>query len=211
MDLDTIKSSVLNQLTDINGLYSLKIQNHIYGCFLIMEDIAQGNVDLKDNIISTSKFSLDLNNQFGEIGLRYGFVMDTKLSLDTYNQEYKDIWLHYFNIIGNNKNIDEVDTIEDCLIEVIQTSVKSDDAFFINALDTGSLPQEWLEKAIRLISEPVALPKSDSEEDLKKSALSHAITEKPIRVKHKRLSVTRRANVKVTPTIKKSLAKTRRH
>jgi hypothetical protein len=136
--------------------------------------------------------------------------MDTKLLLDKYNQEYKDIWLHYFDTISNNKNIDEVDKIEDCLIEVIQAGIKSDDAFFINALDTGTLPQEWLEKVIRLVSEP-ALPKGDSEDDLKKSALSHAITEKPMGVKHKRLSTTRRANPKLTPTLKKSLAKTRRN
>lgn len=210
MDLTNIKSVVLSELSGKNGLSSLKLQNHIYGCFLILEDIAQGNVNLEDSIISTSKFSLDLDKQFGEIGLRYGFVMDTKLILNDSGDEYKSTWLAYFNEIGIQKNIDEVDKIEDCLIAVIQESVKPEDSFFIHALETGSLPQEWLEKAIYILNQP-SLRKNESDEDLKETALSHAVTEKPIGVKHKRLATTRRANTKITPILKKSLAKTRRH
>jgi hypothetical protein len=208
MDLDKIKSVVLTQLTDTNGLYSLKLQNHIYGCFIIMEDIAQSNVDVSGNIISTSKFSFDLDRQFEEIGLRYGFAMDTKLALNMFNPEYKETWLKYFNDIDLQREIEEVDKIEDCLIEVIQNTVKPEDGFFISSLESGSLPQEWVEKVFALLSSPSS-PLNDSEEDLKKTAISHAITEKPIRAK-KRLSTTRRAHSKPLMN-KKSLAKTRRH
>jgi hypothetical protein len=195
MDLTNIKSAVLSELSGKKGLQSLKLQNHIYGCFLIMEDIAQGNVTFINNGISTPKFSLDLDKQFSAIGIRYGFVMDTKLSLNNYNQDYKDNWLKCFNDISIQKNIDEVDKIEDTIIEVIQGSISEDDAFFLNALDTGTLPQEWLEKVLVLLTEPT-LTKSDSEEDLKKTAISQAVTEKPANIKNKRLASTRRANSK---------------
>lgn len=214
MDLTNIKStvlSVLSELSEKDELLSLKIQNHIYGCFLIMEDIAQGNVNLVDTIISTSKFSLDLDKQFSEIGLRYGFAMDTKLAFVEFTEPYKTSWLDKFKEIGTLKNIDEVDKIEDCLIEVIQSAVKPDRSFFINALETGSLSQDWLEKVISILNQ-ATLVKSESADNLKETALSHANTEKPMGgSKHKRLSTTRHARPKHGAIVKKSLAKTRRH
>ena len=208
MDLTRIKSAVLNQLTDTNGLYSLKLQNHIYGCFIIMEDIAQSVVDLSGTILSTSKFTLDCDKQFAEIGLRYGFIMDTKLMLDEFKPEYKEAWLQYFKDIDLAKDIDEVDKVEDALIEVIQHLVKEEDAFFVNALNTGSLPQEWVGKVISLLTTP------EVDDEIKSSAISKALTEKPApamtTVKQRRLAVTRRANSKIVAS-KRSLAKTRRH
>ena len=207
MDLAKIKSAVLNQLTNTTGLYSLKLQNHIYGCFIIMEDIAQHNVDVSGNILSTPKFTFDYDKQFSEIGLRYGFAMDTKLDLDTSNPEYKESWLNCFKDIDLAQDIAEVDKIEDCLIEVIQSLVKSDEAFFISALDTGSLPQEWIEKAFQLINPPQS--PSENDEEIPKRALTKAASEKPLNTR-RHLATTRRANVKIN-TNKKALAKTRRH
>lgn len=198
MDLNKIKSAVLSELTDTNGLNSLKLQNHIYGCFIIMEDIAQGVLDVSGNIISTSKFSFDLDKQFSDIGIRYGFVMDTKLTLNEYDDSYKEIWLKYFNDIDFQRDIDEVDKIEDCLIAVLQTSVKPEEAFFFNALNTGTLTQEWIEKALGLIK------------GVESHTISNAICEKPLCAKKKHLAFTRRSHPKTVST-KKSLAKTRRH
>ena len=197
MDLDKIKSAVLSELTDINGLNSLKLQNHIYGCFIIMEDIAQGVLDLSGSTISTSKFSFNLDKQFADIGIRYGFVMDTGLALNNYDTSYKENWLKYFNDIYIQHDIEEVDKIEDCILEVLQSSLKADDAFFFNAIDTGTLTQEWIEKALRLI-------KGESH------TISNAVCEKPLCAKKKHLAFTRRSRPKVV-TAKKSLAKTRKH
>jgi hypothetical protein len=198
MDLDKIKSAVLSELTDINGLNSLKLQNHIYGCFIIMEDIAQGILDVSGNIISTSKFSFDLDKQFADIGIRYGFVMDTKLALNEYDESYKEVWLKYFNDIDIQREIDEVDKIEDCLITTLQSSLKPDVSFFFNAIDTGTLTQEWIEKALDLI-------KGEGNHNI-----TNAICEKPLCTKKKHLAFTRRSRPKVVAA-KKSLAKTRRH
>jgi hypothetical protein len=209
MDLTNIKSVVTSELLEKNSLTSLKIQNHIYGCFLIMEDIAQKKVDFMNNIITGQKFILDLDKQFSEIGIRYGFVLDTKLTLDTFDKSYKDTWLKYFNDIDVESNIEQVDAIEDCLIEVIQKTVSADNAFFISALETGSLPHEWINKVITLLS---SQSPNESDDD-KKTAISEAKTEKPLNTsKHRKLATTKRSNVKViTSSNKKLLSKTRRN
>jgi len=203
MDLAKIKSVVLNQLTNTNGLYSLKLQNHIYGCFIVMEDIAQHTIDISGTTLSTPKFTFDCDKQFNEIGLRYGFAMDTKLILDIFTPEYKATWLQYFKDIDIAQDINEVDKIEDCLIEVVQSLVKTEDNFFISALETGSLPQEWIEKVLNLINPPL-----EKEIEVEKTAISTAVTEKPLA--KRRLATTRRVGQKTTSN-KKSLAKTRRH
>jgi hypothetical protein len=203
MDLPKIKSVVLNQLTNTNGLYSLKLQNHIYGCFIVMEDIAQHTIDISGTTLSTPKFTFDYDKQFNEIGLRYGFAMDTKLTLDIFTPEYKATWLQYFKDIDIAQDINEVDKIEDCLIEVIQSLVKTEENFFISALETGSLPQEWIEKVLNLINPPI-----EKEIEVEKTAISTAVTEKPLA--KRRLATTRRIGQKSTSN-KKSLAKTRRH
>jgi hypothetical protein len=203
MDLAKIKSVVLNQLTNTNGLYSLKLQNHIYGCFIVMEDIAQHTIDISGTTLSTPKFTFDCDKQFNEIGLRYGFAMDTKLILDIFTPEYKATWLQYFKDIDIAQDINEVDKIEDCLIEVVQSLVKTEENFFISALETGSLPQEWIEKVLNLINPPL-----EKEIEVEKTAISTAVTEKPLA--KRRLATTRRVGQKSTSN-KKSLAKTRRH
>ena len=205
MDLTRIKSAVLNQLINTNGLYSLKLQNHIYGCFLLMEDIATKTVSVSDTTLSTPKFSFDFDKQFGEIGIRYGFAMDTKLTLDTFQPEYKEAWIQYFKDIDLALDINEVDLIEDAIIQIIQEQVKPEDAFFINATETGSLSQEWIDKVLRLLNPP-----SEAEEEVK-TAVSKAQTEKPLNTR-RRLATTRRATKPaVSPAPKKNLAKTRRH
>lgn len=188
----TIKSAVIDQLENVNGLYSLMLQNHIYGCFILMEDIAQNKFELNGTVISTSTFKFDIDKQFSEIGIRYGFAMDTKLILDICKPEYKNAWLAVFNDIYVSKNIEEADKIEDSIIEVMR-SIKGD-AFFFNALETGSLSQEWIDKVLNLLNQDV---------EVEQTAISTAITEKPIqRIKTRRV---------VKNTSKNPLAKTRRN
>ena len=218
MDLTKIKSTVLNQLTNTNGLYSLKLQNHIYGCFIIMEDLAQGGVNLTGTILSTPKYSFDLDKQFSTIGVRYGFAMDTQLLLDKFSTEYHNTWIQYFKDIYSTKDIKDVDNIEDCLIEVIQSHVKSDEAFFVTACGCGSLPQEWIEKVLNLITPsvtPVAVilekKELEKDEEVLETALTKATAEKPL-ITRRYLAITRRAHLKTDLPLlkKKALAKTRR-
>ena len=198
-----IKSATTNQFSNATSLYSLILQNHLYGCFIIMEDIALEKFEMNGTVLSTPTFTFDLDKQFSEIGIRYGFIMDTKLNLEC-NSEYKDTWIAQFKSIHLEKSIETVDKIEDSLIETIQ-NIKPDDAFFINALETGSLPQEWIEKVLKLLNSTTdAMDAREATEatEVKKNTISTAITEKPIRrgtrhlkpkiVSNKPLSKTRR-------------------
>ncbi len=186
-----------------------------------MEDIAQGTVTVTGTILATPKISFNFDKQFGEIGIRYGFAMDTKLVLDTYASEYKDTWLQYFKDIAAGQSIEEVDKIEDCLIRVIQEVVKAEDGFFLAAIETGSLPLEWIDKVLTLLNRgtivtatgsgtEVAEAVVEKEEPIEKTAVSLAATEKPIHAR-RALAKTRRMGIAVAVIPKKNLAKTRRH
>jgi hypothetical protein len=219
MDVTVLKNAVQQQLSG-SGLYSLQLQNHIYGCFIIMEDIAQKTVDFSENKLVGPSYSFDMKERFSQIGIRYGFAMDTKLTLKEYPASYQDAWLQTFRDLGVLQDIEYVDAIEECLIEIIQQQVKPEDAYFVQALGSGSLPQIWIDKALTLLSEkpvesvPVAETTETTEttetENVQHTGISKALTEKPIKsVKPKHLAVTRRRHVAESVT-NKHLSKTRR-
>lgn len=247
MDLSDIKSAVFEQISGKTGIDSLKIQNHIYGCFIIMEDIAQQKVAFLNNIISNGKFIFDLDKQFSEIGVRYGFIMDTKLIFCDSDTVYKNTWIKYFNELHASHNIEQADAVEDAVIEVIQSVIQAEEAFFINSLETGALKQEWIDKVIRLLQPTVSMSVSAVATDTQiamaastkapvvqeqqkvqdrttieqltaetpppdNSAISHAITEKPLKSRRGATALTRRSyKMNVNNSIKKILARTRRN
>lgn len=151
---------------------SIALQNHIYGCFILMEDIAQGTIIYDGTLIkSVSKdgtnYVFPIDQAFNQIGIRYGFIFDTKLILEDCLPSYKTMWISIFKTLSISKKIEDVDAIEDIVISWIQKTIVAEDAYFIHALETGILSQVWIGKAINLL-----LP-----------ALSQALTEKPV-VKH---------------------------
>ena len=151
---------------------SIALQNHIYGCFILMEDIAQGTITYDGTLIKTlskdgAHYVFPIDQAFTQIGIRYGFLFDTKLILEDCLPEYKKLWLSIFKTLSVSKKIEEVDTIEDEVITWIQKTIVTEDAYFIHALETGILPQAWIGKVVGLL-----LP-----------ALSQALSEKPV-VKH---------------------------
>ena len=238
MDITALKNAVQQQLSG-SGLYSLQLQNHIYGCFIIMEDIAQKTVELSDNKLVGPSYSFDMKERFSEIGIRYGFAMDTKLTLKDYPASYQDAWLQIFRDLSVLQDIECVDATEERLIEIIQQQVKPEDAYFVQALGSGSLPQVWIDKALSLLLEkpvepvavapvaataivapavvpavvPVAVTVIATEtetDNVHTTGISKALTEKPIKsVKPKHLAVTRRRHVSESVT-NKHLSKTRR-
>ena len=197
MDLTPLKTAVQHELTNRTGLSSLILQNHIYGCYLIMEDIANKVLEFSNHCLKNGTFTLDLNQHFSKIGIRYGFLMDTKLVLDQI-ESYQEEWSKIFEHLHQQHNIEEVDQIEDMINELIQKTIPSEDSFFLHALESGRLPQEWMDKVLTLFE-------TSSEVT---PMISQAKTEKnPIRKTY--LSTTRRHKAMVVPQ-KKSLASTRR-
>lgn len=216
MDLTRIKDVVEKQLTNLSGIDSLQLQNHIYGCFILMEDIAEKKVELNGNQIIGPGFVFDIDLQFDLIGIRYGFIMDTQLILKKVDASYKELWLETFNDISLTLDLEIVDKIEDTVIEVIQGVVVPAEAFFTNALQTGSLTQEWIDKVLKLLHPSYTIPVVKENESVpKKSMLSQANPETKIHAgKHRHLAHTRRrtsadVTLKVPPR-KKCLSKTRR-
>jgi hypothetical protein len=205
MDITHLKNAIQQQLTSASGLSSLQLQNHIYGCFIIMEDIAQKTVELSEHQLVGPSYSFDVYQHFSEIGVRYGFVMDTKLIVESVSDAYRDAWLQTFKDLAMLQDVEYVDSTEECLIELIQKLIPAEESYFIKALDTGSLPQAWVQKVLTLL-----LPEKRGEEEPAVTAVSRAVTEKPITKlasKPKPLSQTRRH---VITSDKKYLAKTRR-
>lgn len=198
MDLTPLKTAVQHELSNRTGLSSLILQNHIYGCYLIMEDIANKVLEFSDHCLKNGTFTLDLKQHFSKIGIRYGFLMDTKLVLDSVEPAYQEEWIKIFEQLHQRHEIEEVDQIEDMINELIQKTVPSEDSFFLHALESGRLPQEWMDKVLTLFeTSSEATP-----------MISQAKTEKnPIRKTY--LSTTRRHKPIVVPQ-KKSLASTRR-
>jgi hypothetical protein len=159
-----------------------------------------------------------MKERFSEIGIRYGFVMDTKLTLKDYPASYQEAWLHTFRDLGVLQDIEYVDAAEECLIEIIQKHIAPEDAYFVHALESGSLPQEWVSKVLSLLlfekvaEIPVtATAVTEVPIDDVATGISRALTEKPIvkSVKQKHLAVTRRRHVTESVT-NKHLSKTRR-
>jgi len=207
MDLTNITSIISNEFSSANDLYSLKLQNHIYGCFIIMEDIAQQHVDVSGTsiITSTPTYTFDFDTQFSEIGLRYGFAMDTKLALNECSNNYKETWIQYFKDIDLSHDINDVDRIEDCVIELLQKNVKPDNAYFLNVLETGYLSQEWINKAFTLMNPVTTI--NNVNKPLTKPVTKPVQKDKPTQ----KAENTRRVHPKNMTSIKKILAKTRRH
>lgn len=212
--MDRIKAIIAKQL-QVGPLELLQVQNHIYGCFILMEDIAGKPNALQGYNYVNANYAFNIDEQFEEIGIRYGFLMDTKLIYESYPPEYKAAWLEIYKGLGQ-KTIEDSDRIEDVIIELIKTSVAPEMAFFLHAINTGSLPQEWLHSVIKILTGKTYVVKADAvkaddvktvsvnaETEHSSNGLANAVIEKQT----KRFRTTKRYHSIV---IKKPLAKTRR-
>jgi hypothetical protein len=145
--MEALSAAVRTALSNVRGLSSLRLQNHLYGSYLLLEDIVQKNVVVTGTVAKGPHVTLDLIKQFSEIGLRYGFAMDTQLLL-TCSDEYRDAWINVFTTFST---LDEVDALEETLNDVIRLVVPAEDAFFASTAETGSLPSQWVDRALALL------------------------------------------------------------
>jgi hypothetical protein len=209
MDLNRFKSIVSLEIKT-NPRESLKIQNHIYGCFVLMEDIAQSTVDVSGDEVLYPEFSFDLANKFGEIGRRYGFVSDERVALQCQSKEYKELWLETFHYIDLCRDIEEVDKIEDAIIELCK-ELPEEYGFFNNALATGLLPKEWIEKVLALLETPTVqknVPVSEQDATLQDATLQNEIQQ--TKIQKRVLNITRSKKIRRCTPKRKYLNKTRK-
>ena len=146
--METLYHTVRTHLSGVHGLPSLRLQNHLYGCYLLLEDIVQKNVTLTGTTVQRQHGTFDLNKQFAEIGLRYGFAMDTQLLLTPCPPDYQAAWVHVFTTLSS---LEEVDVLEEKVNEIIQELIPEDEGFFVNTAETGTLPPQWVDRALSLL------------------------------------------------------------
>jgi len=135
------------------GIASLILQNHLYGCFIVIEDLAQGILTLEEGHLTGNGMYLNLETQFGQIGVRYyGFTMDGKAVLEDCPPGYKEAWFALFRDAATRKDISEVDRLEEEVLAVLDAGVDGVDRFFMNALDhEGNLSPDWVERALYML------------------------------------------------------------
>jgi hypothetical protein len=220
MDLERLKSVILNQINGVNGLYSLQLQNHIYGCFVLMEDIAQSSADISDTTLTYSEnTTFNYDTQFSEIGIKYGFVNSDKVTLTKYTSEYKEIWMNCFRELDLLQDIALVDEIEDIIINLVCNSIPTDDAFFYNALESGTLSEEFVSKVMKLLEPPaatvttVATASEDDDSNNMQGLATAAANEKYIKSHRNKVASTRKKITrKLTPSVRKRVLQiTRKH
>jgi hypothetical protein len=135
---------IQRELSERKGVDSMIFQNHLYGCFIVMEDLAQGVLELANGSLTGNSLYLSLERQFGQIGIRYyGFIMDGKAVWEDVPLEYKEAWMEIFLACKGSTIVDPIQE------EVIQIIEGMGDSFFMNAMEhDGNLTPDWIEKAV---------------------------------------------------------------
>ena len=171
MDLSGIRAALLNEYTTSKGLL---FENHLYGCFTLLEQQ-----------IDSSATALDCS--FSHIGIQYGFLKDPR-AVYTGSEAYQLLW----NPLLTSQQTDVfVDELEDSLFDYMR-DISS--AYFAPALDTGELPEPLLKEALTaLTSAPVP----------KRRRLLHTKSKAPVTPikKTKHLSKTRRKALTEQPKL----------
>lgn len=217
--MEALYHTVRTHLSSARGLSSLRLQNHLYGCYLLLEDIVQKNVTLAGTTVQRQHGTFDLNKQFSEIGLRYGFAMDTQLLLSPCPPDYQAAWVHIFTTLTS---LEEVDVLEEKVNEIIQEVVPAEEGFFVNTAETGTLPPKWVDHALSLLLPSIVSTSSATSSATVAPAIEHKKEDpvKPVTTvaslleKHKdnpkrMFASTRRKKLLLLPP-KKILATTRR-
>ena len=206
--MESLCHTVRIHLSSVRGLPSLRLQNHLYGCYLLLEDIVQKNVTRSGTVIQSQHVTFDLNKQFAEIGLRYGFAMDTQLLLTPCPSDYQEAWVHIFT---NLSSLEEVDTLEEKVNEIIQEVVPEADGFFTSTAETGTLPPQWVDRALSLLLPPSTATELKKEDPVKPvpTVVAASLLEKHKDNPKRMFASTRRKKLLLLPP-KKILATTRR-
>jgi hypothetical protein len=115
-----------------------------------------------------------------------------------------------------------VDEIEDIIINLVCNSIPTDDAFFYNALESGTLSEDFINKVMKLLEPPapIAMEASASEDDDSENmqgpasaSVTAAANEKYIKSHRNKVASTRKKITrKLTPSVRKRVLQiTRKH
>jgi hypothetical protein len=169
MDLSGINDLILKEYALKKGLL---FENHLYGCFALLEQR-----------IDSSAVVLDCS--FDKIGVSHGFFKDGRTGFIG-SEAYQSLWQSLLSVEGRIVE-SYVDSLEDCIFDAMR-DISS--VFFAPALDTGELPEVLLAAAeATFVTEPVE-PAPVKRRRLPRTRNKHSVT--PMQ-KVKGLSKTRKA------------------
>jgi len=153
MDSRALIASLQAAFRERKEVASLILQNHLYGCFIVMEDLAQGILEITEGHLTGNALYLNLETQFGQMGVRYyGFTMDGKAVMEDCPVGYKEAWMELFQAAAKGKDMSEVDRVEEEVLSVVESGVDSADRYFMNALEyEGNLSPDWVERALYML------------------------------------------------------------
>ena len=122
----------------------LLFENHLYGCFSLLEQR-----------IEVSGVVLDCS--FEQIGVSYGFLKDDR-AIYRGSQAYQSLWLP---LLTGSGLLEEsyVDRLEDAVFDTMRDVSAT---YFVAALDTGELPEELLIGVESIFVKRRRLPKTRS-------------------------------------------------
>ena len=130
MDYSELTGLILNEFQSHVGL---AFENHLYGCFTLLEQRLDG-----------SGTAIDVSSSFHQIGSEHGFFKNPLCIYDV-SGTYRDAWIKVFA-----QDISEgfVDQLEDAVFEPLSKS-----QFFSVAVDNGELTE-----ALQLIATQIVEP-----------------------------------------------------
>lgn len=136
--VEKLIQSIRGELAGIkkkSDFYRLCIQNHLYGCFVLMELRAESPME-----------HVGWETNFEKLGIQYGFMDDERLYCRL-SDAYRGAWTNIIGFAGIKQ--EDIDTIESGAFPVVQDAFKGGrDSFFENALDTGELDETMRRRAL---------------------------------------------------------------
>lgn len=159
--LITTVKSILDTVAD--DFHKLCIQNHLYGCFVLIESFDKQNGE--EQPCELPPTADEISNILGSAGMKYGFFNNDVMTAITCKNstEYIGAWDVFFKEIirlttcGDTTFNSALEEIEAELIKITITKFKDTrQAFFENALETGELNEEWNKMANEICTEYVS-------------------------------------------------------
>lgn len=139
-------------------VYSLKFQNHLYGCFSVLEYLGEGAFEVKDSSDGDVFVAKDSSGsvfnpflQFRLVGSEFGFLPDPRAFFDSWSDSYRNAWIWAWKTFGSEKKLDEIDQLETALFAIVQDHGLS---YFKDAIQAGQLSLESEKKALELLEKP---------------------------------------------------------
>jgi hypothetical protein len=156
MDISGFEATLIgeiNRYSILENSESFQFQNHMYGCFSVLEMICENEIDISGLIIGKNENSFDLSGEFHLIGCEFGFYEGEKGKYISYSDEYKKEWLHIINLFYSNKDLQRIDELENNIFKHISKL-----SYFSECLKEGELNSETVKRGETLfIEHPVSV------------------------------------------------------